>query len=137
MKRILLLILAMLPALALAAPLYWLKWDNTGTNSTVSGVVSINEGSDSSCSADVFIDRIESFKHIPSSGNIEIITHNSHSEDGLFIYKQSLSNMDFTDIGYLSSFLKTKEKVVFIGERCGVSGKYFSIDSMLKLDAIK
>ena len=120
---------------ALAAPNFLLQWDSSGEVSDVNGVMYLGQDNDPKCSASLFIDEIKSFSYTPYDGNLEIVTKQTHSPDGLFIYKKDLKDLNFDESNYLSMFLKTKERVLFLGEKCG-SGGYFNIGSIIKLSEI-
>lgn len=135
MKKLPILLLLFFNNSVWSKPIFLLEWDKGGDVSSVNGVTYIGSDNDPSCSADVFIDEIRSFNYTASDGNLEIITKNNHSPDGLFLDKNDLKSLNFNGHNYLSTFLKTKEKVIFIGEKCG-SGGYFNIGSMIKLSEI-
>ncbi|AOA58229.1 hypothetical protein [Acinetobacter larvae] len=135
MKKIALFFLILLNQPVWAAPTFLLEWDSKGEASSVNGVTYLGWDNDPSCTADIFIDEIKSFNYTAYDGNVEIITKNNHSPDGLFIYKKDLKGLNFDGNNHLSTLLKTKEKVVFIGEKCG-SGGYFNIGSIIKLSEI-
>ena len=135
MKKLLILPLLLLGQSAWPEPNFILKMDKNDEVVGVDAVLYLGQDNDPNCSGDMFVDEIKSFNYVPVDGNIEIFTQNTHSPDGLFLHKQDLNKFNFNENNYLSMFLKTKQKIVFLGERCG-SGGYFNIGSMIKLNEI-
>ncbi|WP_312971074.1 hypothetical protein [Acinetobacter gerneri] len=132
MKNIWICCLIFISAQSWSKPSFLIEWDDKGDVKSINGVLYLGQDNDPACSGDIFVDEIKAFNYTSSDGNMEIVTTKSHSPDGLSLYKNDLKDLNFNGSNYLSMFLKTKEKVVFIGEKCG-SGGYFNIGSMIKL----
>lgn len=135
MKNIWICCLIFISAQSWSKPSFLIEWDDKGDVKSINGVLYLGQDNDPACSGSLFIDEIKSFNYTASDGNLEIITKNTHSPDGLFLYKSDLKDFNFDESNYLSKFLSSKEKIVFLGEKCG-SGGYFNIGSMIKLSEI-
>lgn len=135
MKKIFIFCLILLSQTVWSKPRFLVDLGRNDQITTVNGIINLGQNNDPACSGSIFIDEILSFKYIPLDGAIKIETKKSHSPDGLFLNKQDLVKFDFDENNYLSMFLKTKEKVIFLGEVCG-SGGYFNINGMIKISEI-
>lgn len=142
MRKICLLSIAfILSNQVFASPTFWLDW-STKANSVpevtaVKGVTYLGGDNDPNCSADVFVDQIKSFNYSKDTGDLLVNTLKEHSVEPLAISSSDLKKLSPSQSSYLMKLLTTKEKVIFIGERCGNSGKYFNVGSILKLNSIK
>lgn len=96
----------------------------------IDGVLAVTE-SQSDCSGYLFIDKIKSYNY--DKGIISFETLKKHD----FSIYYEIGKIDFNDSPSLIEILSSKEDMVFIGERCGFSGKIFSIYSLVKLKKIK
>lgn len=112
------------------ADIIFLKDYSNLSNIKTDGVLAVTENQ-SDCSGYLFIDKIKSYNY--DKGVISFETFKKHD----FSIYYEIGSIDFNDSPSLIEILSSKEDMVFIGERCGFSGKIFSIYSLVKLKKIK
>lgn len=99
-------------------------------NVKVNGVLTAKKN-DSTCGGYLFVDKVVSFEY--HKGVLLINTKNEHEFD----INYEIGTVDFDYSKDLMELLKSKEDIVFIGDRCGAKGGIFDIHSLIKLKVIK
>ena len=130
-----LMVLLSAPQFVYAVPNFWLEYsDLQGREpivTNVKGVAYLDEENDSDCSVNVFAGEIKSFVR-QKTGYIVVSTR---GHEDIYIQADRLDKTDKDSQKYLTALLRSKERMLFIGEMCGSSG-VFIVSSILKLSSI-
>lgn len=131
-----LMVLLSAPQFVYAVPDFWLEYsDQLGPTpnivTEVKGAAYLEEENDPDCSVEVFVDEIKRFVR-QDNGHIAVYTR-QHKD--IYINASDLKKIDKEGQTYITSLLRSKERMLFIGEMCG-SSSVFTVSNILKVSRI-
>ncbi len=125
------MVLLSAPQFVYAVPNFWLEYNLKSEVTSIKGASYLITENYSDCMVDVFADEISSFVR-DSNGDIIV---NTGKHGALSLESDGLEAIKEKDKKYLTTLLRSKDKMLFIGDRCG-NGGYFIINGILKVNSI-